>query len=72
VAREPDDEMEGTMSFASLTDAVAVTTSSGVHNTKHLLLKRFLKMMIVVKMQQIFCKHFNTAHHRKVPCQNII
>jgi hypothetical protein len=61
-----------TMSFASLTDAAAVAMSSGVHNTVRSLLKRFLKMVTVVKTQQIFCKHFNTAHYSEVPCPNTI
>jgi hypothetical protein len=38
----------------------------------HLLLKCFLKLMAIVKMLQIFRKHFNITRHGKVPCRNTI
>jgi methyl coenzyme M reductase subunit C len=37
----PEDEMAGTMSFASVTDAVAVAMDSGARNIVHLLLTSF-------------------------------
>jgi hypothetical protein len=37
-----------------------------------LLLKRFFYGDSAVKTQCIFRKHFNIAHHGKVPCRNTI
>jgi hypothetical protein len=71
----PEDEMAGTMSFASLTDAVAVGMvewSAHARNIVRLLITRFLNMVTLVKTQRIFLKHFNIARHGKVPCRSTI
>jgi hypothetical protein len=64
-----EDEMMGTMSFASLTDAGLVGTEQ--RSTQHLafIVETFFKNGgSVVKTQRIFRKHFSSAHHEKVPC----
>jgi hypothetical protein len=70
-----EDEMAGAISFASLTDAIAVAMKQW--SAQH---RAFIVEMIcfffyddtVVKMQQIFCKHLSMAHHRKVSCRSTI
>jgi hypothetical protein len=62
----PEDEMAETMSFASLTDAVAVAMEQW-STRRHAYI-----VVTVVKTQRIFCKHFNIAHHRKIPCHNTV
>jgi hypothetical protein len=61
----PEDVMVGTMSFASLIDAVteAMELWSNIF---------FLNGDSAVKIQQIFHKHFNISRHGKVPCHNAI
>jgi hypothetical protein len=68
-----EDDMAGTMSFASLTDAAAVAMEQSSAQHCEFIVDTFFKNGdSVVKMQQIFCKHFNIACHRKVPCCNTI
>jgi hypothetical protein len=57
----PEDEIVGTMSFASLTDAAAVATElwSAQHRAFIVETFFFLNGESVVKTQRIFRKHFN-------------
>jgi hypothetical protein len=48
-----------TMSFASLTDAIALTMVQWNAQHHEFIFKHFFKMATVVKMQQIFHKHFS-------------
>jgi hypothetical protein len=59
----------GTMSFASVTDAVTMPWNSEASSISHLLLKVLLNGISTVKIQQIFHKHFNIARHGKAPCR---
>jgi hypothetical protein len=71
----PEDEMAGTMSFASLTDAIAVAMEQlSVQNRAFIVEKFFFFFSAdsVVKTQQIFRRHFNIARHGKVPCPNAL
>jgi hypothetical protein len=69
----PEDEMAGTMSFVSLTDAAAVAmVQSSAQHCEFTVETFFKNGDSVVKIQQIFRKHFNIACHRKVPCPNTI
>jgi hypothetical protein len=68
-----EDEMAGTKSFASLTDATAVAMEQWRAHHHVFIVENFLKNGdSVIKMQQVFCKHFNIACHGKVPCCNTI
>jgi hypothetical protein len=59
--------------FASLTYAVAVAMKQwSVQHCAFIVETFFKNGDSVVKMQRIFCKHFNTVHQRKVPCHNTI
>jgi hypothetical protein len=69
----PKDEMAGAMSFVSLTNAGTVAMEQwSTQNCKFTVETFFKNGDSVVKTQQIFHKHFNIAHHRKVPCHNTI
>jgi hypothetical protein len=66
----PEDEMAGTMSFASLTVAgVTDMEQRGEHISVYCWNVFFLKNGDpIVKTQRIFRKHFNIAHHGYVVC----
>jgi hypothetical protein len=66
------DEMEGTMSFAGLTDAIAVAMEQWSTQCAFITETSFKNGDSVVKTQRTFHKHFNTAHHKEVPCCNSI
>jgi hypothetical protein len=68
----PEDEMARTMSFASLTDAIALAMKQRSAQHHVFIVKIFKNGDSVVKTQRIFHKHFNIAHHGKVPCCNTI
>jgi hypothetical protein len=67
----PADEMAGTMSLSSVTDAVALEAWSAQHRA--FIVETFFKNRdSVIKTQRIFPKHFNISRHGKVPCRNTI
>jgi hypothetical protein len=66
-----EDEMAGTMSFASLIDAVAVAMEQwSVQHHAFIVETVFENGDAVVITQQVFRKHFNIVHHGKVPCHS--
>jgi hypothetical protein len=60
-----EDEVVGTMSFASLTDAIAVGMEEWSTEHRAFIVETF-------KTQRIFRNHFNSTGHGKVPCYNTI
>jgi hypothetical protein len=59
------------MSFASLTDAVAVAMDQWKAQYHAFIVETVFKNGdSVVKTQQVFCKHFSIIHHGKVCCHS--
>jgi hypothetical protein len=61
----PEDEMAGTISFASLTDAAAIDMEERGAQHREFIVENG---ETVVKTHRIFRKHFNIVHHGYVAC----
>jgi hypothetical protein len=66
----PEDNAARTMSFASLTDVVAVVMEQWRRQHCAFIVETFLENCDFFKLQRIFRKHFNISCHGKVPCRN--